>query len=53
MLHFNCAGIKEITWRKTDKTKWKSVTCINHKTSDSGDAIPAQEMRRVNVSRKE
>lgn len=42
-LHFECAGIKETSWRKTDKTKWKCHQCRAKK--QASDPIPSAEMR--------
>ena len=42
-LHFSCAGIKEITWRKADKTAWKCHDC--RKTLPPGQPVSAEELR--------
>ena len=49
LLHFQCAGIKEVTWRKADKSNWKCPECRKvpktntHNTTS--DAVTPQEMR--------
>lgn len=43
-LHFECAGIKEVSWRRTDKSKWKCHRC-RAKKQDGGNPIPPTEMR--------
>ena len=45
-LHFQCAGIKEITWRKTDKNVWKCHDCRRKPTENAGVVVSASEMRQ-------
>jgi len=42
-LHFNCAGILEATWRKTNKQTWKCHEC--RKTKTASEPVSADEMR--------
>ena len=45
-LHFECAGIKETSWRRADKAKWKCHMCrVKKPEGDSRNTISSTEMR--------